>query len=243
MPLRDHFRPPLDKKRHWSGFHGGWPMQIVAELGRHLPARYFAEPQVHPGGVEVDVATFRDEASTDWAPGPNEGGVATEVWAPARPTMSVETDLPTEADEYAVRVYDSERDCRLVASVEIVSPANKDRPERRRDFVAKCSALLEQLVSVAIIDLVSIRQFNLYAELIEALDRPELKPPTDISSMYAATCRWRREQTRGRFESWATPLAVGQALPQLPLWLSETLAIPLDLEPSYEATCQILRIA
>ena len=44
MPLRDHFRPPLDEMRHWEGLHGGWPMMIVASLRRTLPRRYFAEP-------------------------------------------------------------------------------------------------------------------------------------------------------------------------------------------------------
>ena len=51
-------------------------------------------------------------------------------------------------DEYEVRIYDVERERRLVAAVEIVSPANKDRPEHRRVFVTKCAALLQQRVSV-----------------------------------------------------------------------------------------------
>ena len=42
----------------------------------------------------------------------------------------------TGLDEYEVRVYDEKRHCRLVAAVEIVSPANKDRPEHRHAFVA-----------------------------------------------------------------------------------------------------------
>ena len=37
MPLRDHFRPPLSEKRSWEGFHGGWPMMIVAALERDCP--------------------------------------------------------------------------------------------------------------------------------------------------------------------------------------------------------------
>ncbi|HBI43624.1 MAG TPA: hypothetical protein DDY78_12360 [Planctomycetales bacterium] len=32
MPLRDHFRPPLDDETQWEGFHGGWPMMIVAAV-------------------------------------------------------------------------------------------------------------------------------------------------------------------------------------------------------------------
>jgi hypothetical protein len=50
MPLRDHFRPPLDDETQLEGFHGGWPVMIVAQLSRHLPGRYVAAPRVHSGG-------------------------------------------------------------------------------------------------------------------------------------------------------------------------------------------------
>lgn len=61
----------------------------------------------------------------------NGGGVATAVWAPPRPTLSVFSNLPAQ-DVYEVRIYDERRRTRLVAAIEIVSPANKDRPENRR---------------------------------------------------------------------------------------------------------------
>jgi len=46
----------------------------------------------------------------------------------------------------------------------------------------------------------------------------------------------------GRLETWNHALAVGQPLPTLPLWLATDLAVPLDLDSSYEETCRILRI-
>ena len=39
------------------------------------------------------------------------------------------------------------------------------------------------------------------------------------------------------------PLALGRPLPTLPLWLADDLAVPLDLEASYEETCSALRLA
>src|SRR2546421_2317002 len=120
MPLRDHFRPPLDDLRHWEGFHATWPVMIVANLRRQLPRRYFAEPRVHSGSsAEIDVATFEDEGkgflATEEAGG--NGGVATAVWAPPQPTLVVATDLPAQ-DVYEVRVFDEKRHCRLVAAIE-----------------------------------------------------------------------------------------------------------------------------
>ena len=99
MPLRDHFRRPLDSIASWEGFHGGWPMVIVQQLRKQLPAGYVAEPRVHSGSQEV---------------------------------------------EYAVRVFDAKRGRQLVAAIEIVSPANKDRAEHRNAFVGKCAALLQK---------------------------------------------------------------------------------------------------
>src|SRR5947199_10427759 len=90
MPLRDHFRPPLDDMRHWEGFHATWPVMIVALLRRKLPRRYFAEPRVHPGAsAEIDVATFGNEGERVLATGDGNGGIATAVWAPPRPTLAV----------------------------------------------------------------------------------------------------------------------------------------------------------
>src|SRR5581483_9017277 len=202
MPLRDHFRSPLDDMTAWEGFHGGWPMVIVQQLGKQLPARYVAAPRVHSGSqAEIDVATYdtEDVGASSETSGSN-GGVATAVWAPAQPTLVVETEM-LDADEYEVRVYDTRRGRRLVAAVELVSPANKDRSEHRAIFVARCAALLQQRVSVSIVDLVTVRDFNLYAELLELLDRSDPGLGEEPPSLYAVSCRWRRQGKKRLLEA------------------------------------------
>jgi hypothetical protein len=243
MPLRDHFRPPLDNKRSWEELHGGWPMMLVVALSKKLPSRFVAAPRVHLGAYfEIDVASFEEEEASGLAADrPEAGGVVTAIWAPPQPTLAVSTDLPDQ-DEYEVCVYDTKHQRRLVAAVEIVSPANKDRPEHRRVFVAKCAALLRQHVSVAIVDVVTTRQFNMYGDLLELIGQTDPSLAAEPPPVYAAACRWRREGDRPRLETWAHPLAVGQPLPTLPLWLTDNLAVPLELEVSYEETCRYLRI-
>lgn len=62
MPLRDHFRPPLDLKHSWDELHGGWPMVIVQYLYPRLPQGYVAAPGVHLGATfEIDVTTYAEE--------------------------------------------------------------------------------------------------------------------------------------------------------------------------------------
>jgi hypothetical protein len=195
MPLRDHFRPPLDDLRHWQGLYAGWPVMIVASLSRKLPRHYFAEPRT----------------------------------------------LPAQ-DVYEVQVYDEKRHCRLVAAVEIVSPANKDRPEHRRAFVAKCAGLLRERVSVVIVDVVTTRTPNLYGELLELIGKsdPSLNPEPPL--LYTAACRLTKRANEWVLETWAQPLVLGQPLPTVPLWLADDLAVPLELDESYEQSCSILNI-
>ena len=65
MPLRDHFRPPVENKHSWDELHGMWPAVIVQQLFPILPEGYVAAPRVHLGtAFEIDVSTYqRDEPS------------------------------------------------------------------------------------------------------------------------------------------------------------------------------------
>ena len=242
MPLRDHFRPPLNTYFSWDVVHGQWPALIVQQLGKLLPPQYVAGPRVHLGAqAEIDIATF-EMFEPNAVRDSEGGGVATAVWSPAKPTTAFETEM-ADFDEYEVRIYDTQRGRQLVAAIEIISPANKDRPESRRQFVAKCAELLRRHVSVVMVDLVTIRDFSLYDEMLEWIgDKPQ-ELNGDHQSIYAVSCCWRPHGLKRWLESWHHPLTVGSSLPMLPLWLSDDLAIPLDLEASYEQTCRDLRIA
>ncbi|QEL13822.1 DUF4058 family protein [Limnoglobus roseus] len=240
MPLRDHFHSPLNDRHSWDVLHGGWPMEIAKSLNRELPPEYVAGPQVHlGGGIEIDVGALESEDVGSPSHRPSEDGTA--AWAAVEPTVCVETERP-DVDEYEVRVFDVSRERRLVAAIELVSPSNKDRPESRRAFVAKCASLLQQDVCVTIVDVVTSRDFNLYADLLTFLDRTDVsvgQPPVPI---YAVTCRGRMRRGRWVFEAWNRPLTVGRPLPKLPLWLPYQLPVTLDLEATYEETCRGLRI-
>lgn len=258
MPLRDHFRPPLDNIAFWEELHGGWPMVIVQQLNQKLPPGYVAAPRVHlVAQAEIDVAAFeKDETPSSNGMSEVNGGVATAVWAPPAASLAIETEVP-DFDEYEVRIYDAQTpspyplplggegrvrgDRTLVATIEIVSPANKDRPEHRNAFVGKCAALLQKGVAVSIVDLVTVRHFNLYAEVLAFLGHsdPTLSdPPPHI---YAASCRFVQKKKTMLEAGWRI-LTVGQPLPTLPLWLNAKLVVPLDLEQSYEQACRDLRI-
>jgi Protein of unknown function (DUF4058) len=237
MPLRDHFRPPVANIKTCGEVHGQWPAEIVRQLFPLLPEGYSASPTLHLGSsFEIDVSTTRDTRDSANA----ETDVGQEATAALAPSLTVEADL-SDQDEFEVRVYDDFR--RLVAAVEIVSPANKDRPATRDQFVGKVAALLRQDVCVAMVDLVTIRQANLYAELLTRLGRTDPRLGDSPPSLYAVTLRARKPPNRrGLLDAWFYPMAVGEPLPTIPLWLSPDLRVMLPLEPSYQDACRFLRI-
>jgi hypothetical protein len=246
MPLRDHFHSPVVNVASWEAVHGGWPMVIVQSLARSLPQRYVAYPRVHLGAfAEIDVSAYeKDMVPASHAGNGNGGSVATVVWAPPRPTLDVVTDLPAQ-DEYEVRVY-AERNQRLVAAIELVSPANKDRPDHRQAFVGKCAALLQNQVSVTIVDVVTIRAFNFYEELLDLIGQTDPTLGAEPPATYAVACQATKPGSKPggdwHLETWLKTLQIGQPLPTLPLWLADSFSVPLDLEESYEETCKALRI-
>ena len=195
MPLRDHFHPPLDNLRHWEGFHATWPVMIVASLaGNCRAAISLSHESIREQVSRSTWRLSRTKTRVLWrlVKGTATAALATAVWAPPQPTLAVVTDLPAQ-DVYEVRVYDEKRHCRLVAAVEIVSPANKDRPEHRNAFVSKCVGLLREQVSVVIVDLVTTRTQNVYAELLERIGQSD---PSWVPTAAALYCRLPRDQAR-----------------------------------------------
>lgn len=128
--------------------------------------------------------------------------VATATWAPPEPTLTLEL-APTEIYEYEVLILDQQRGRELVAAIELVSPANKNRPETRQAFVSKCAALLQKKICVSIIDLVTVKHFNLYCEVLDVFCQTDPAFAPSPPPIYAVTCRSHSLATRPRFESWA----------------------------------------
>lgn len=247
MPLLDHFHPPLSESRAWEGFHSAWLNAIADALNRDLPGRYFAEAEVHVGpSVEIDVATFEGgerEPATPYDPGGNGVAVATLPATYVAPP-AVATVPAVFADDFEIKVIGDRSGRHLVAAIELVSPANKDRPETRRAFAVKCANYLHHGVALVIIDAVTDRVGNLHRETLDLLGHPAAAPlPDRTPQLYATAYRPIRRGQRTEVDVWAEPIAVGAALPTVPLWLNAVECVPVELEAAYTDTCKRRRIA
>jgi hypothetical protein len=187
----------------------------------------------------VGVSVAEDDHTPDMAEN-DPGGTAT--LPDVEPPITLVTDL-RGVDEYEVRIYDPDRERTLVAAIKLVSPSNKDRPESRQQFVGKVAALLREGVCVSVVDIVTVPQANLYADLLAAVEQTDPRLGDPPPSLYAVTLRRRPKRKKPVLDVWYFPLAVGQPLPTLPLWIGPDQCVQLPLEPSYQEVCRLLRIA
>jgi hypothetical protein len=234
MPLLDHFQPPLSRTHPWRGFHGAWAAAMARLLNAGvLPPGYYAVPFLDSDGpFEIDVAALRERTVAEVDVGPQR-------WVPPEPELSVAVEWPSVEDVH-VEVLTDFGDPQLAAAVELVSPSNKDRPKARAAFVAKCADYLNRGCGVVVVDVVTTRRAELHVELLNLLgvEIPATAPP----SLSAVSYRSLGRDGEGQLWAWPAPLAVGEPLPTIPLWLGGDLAVPLDLEASHSTACLDLRI-
>ena len=233
MPLLDHFHPPLSERFPWKSFHHQWAAVITADLNARLPEGWRAEADVR-FGLEVDVGAIDERPLADRDSVPADG----LGWSPAAPALTIPFVLTTDVVE--VRVFASGYSPELVGALELVSPANKDRPAERDAFVAKCETLLGQGAGLVVVDIVTRLRANLHAELLAR--HGEVSPT--LPSLYAAAYHPRRgsDADHSRLAVWIDSLTVGAALATVPLFLRVGPMMPIDLETTYARTCRDLRI-
>jgi hypothetical protein len=220
MPLLDHFHPPLSKRRHWQNLHSAWANALRDQLnGGLLPPCFVAE-------VNVSLA--------------RPGGVA--LWAPPGPLRSVTLEA-SAADHFEVLIMNEEEGPRLVAAVELVSPANKDRPANPQAFVVKGASYLLQGVALVIVDIVTSRLANLHGQLLTLLGVPAEPAEVAPGSLYASAYRPGPAREGTRLDYWLESLVLGADLPTLPLWIAPDLSVPLPLDQAYHQACTSSRIA
>lgn len=234
MVLLDHFRPPLNARRHWHSFHNAWATYIAADLNQSLPEGYFAEPNVQ-FGIEIDVATFEETVETV-VPLPVGNR---RNWSPPAPNQTIPFQPTAESVE--ISIFSNQSGPTLAGAIELVSPANKDRPDHRQAFIAKCELYLRQGLGLVVVDVVTERKANLHDELLE---RIALSGATrSYVDLYASAYHVLEREEQPSLDIWLEVLEVGRELPTLPLWLPGGLCLPVKLHATYARTCQEQRIS
>jgi hypothetical protein len=233
MPIHDWTRVD-DGTFH--AFHTRWISELMGTLNTGLlPPGYYALAEQVATRMQTDVLALQASTMSP-APG-SEGGLAVAE-APPHVRLSVRPDpqrtkprRPTSLRRHvAIRHITGHR---VVALIEVVSPANKDRKANVRELVEKVVRNLESGVHVLVLDLLPPGRHDsrgLHGAVWAYFDSAPYEPPGD-DPLTLASYAWDGSDPRAYLE----PTAVGRPLIDMPLFLTAQRYVNVPLEATYQA--------
>jgi hypothetical protein len=210
----------------FHAFHQRWISALSDALNSgSLPPGYFALAEQNIQGPIPDVLTLKLASS-----GEDSGAVGLAVsTAPPRAKLVARSDADIYAGK-ADRLTVRHRHGSIVAVIEILSPGNKAGKAEFRAFVEKSASLLRNHVHLLLIDLFPPGKRDpqgihkaVWDEFIE--EDYELPPghPLTLAAYDAGPPR----------AAYVESIAVGDPLPEMPLFLKPETYIPVPLETTY----------
>lgn len=233
MPLHDWSKV---ESGIFHDFHTVWIAEIRNALnGGLLPADFYALTEQHMGGYIADVFTLHSPPNSNVVSQPQAeyhapGGIAIADELPATKNHeSVPREMKELQRSIAIRHVSSHR---IVALLEIVSPANKDREEHLAMFVQKTIDAISRGIHVLMVDLFAPSRFDplgLHYRIREMLapypPLTEIAPPRSTLASYQVTLK--------SVEMFVEHVEANTNLPDMPIFLDSPRYVNVPLEATY----------
>jgi Protein of unknown function (DUF4058) len=228
MPIHDWTRVDAGL---YHAFHQSWIIVLARALNTGvLPVDYFALPEQSIQGPIPDILTLNLSSGRGEALGTDRGLAVASVPPRARLVRRAEdTIYVRKADRIAVR----HRHGQVVTVVEIVSPENKASKNELRTFVEKTTNLIMQGIHLLVIDLFPPSKRDpqgIHKAIWDEFVEEEFALPSDQPLTLAAY------DAGPPPVAYVEPIAVGDALPDMPVFLRPDYYVPAPLEESYRIT-------
>lgn len=222
MPVHDWTRIPAGI---FHDFHNTWLTHTSEALnGGLLPKNFYSLMEQHAGKRIPDALALNVRQPSE--PLSFEGGVAVLT---SPPKVSRKRTLASLRRTITIRHVSGHR---IVAMIEIISPANKDREASVESFVGKIESVLSQGIHVLMIDLFPPRRFDpqgMHGAIQRVLSPYE--EPYDLPDDAPLTLA---SYTAGPpVDAFIEHIAVGATIPEMPLFLDRDHYINVPLESTY----------
>jgi hypothetical protein len=236
MPMHDWTRvDPND----YHTFHFAWIAALFHDLNNgRLPTGYYAMADHTTPPIVPDVVTLSTpDAPTALASNPNGAGAIAVLTPPQATIATTASGKPPKPIGRRRVVIKHVRNRQIVAVIEIVSPSNKAKKPEFDDLLGKSVQLLLQGIHVLLIDPFppTARDPNgIHAAVWKRLTRKPFTPPACKPITFASYVA----RGANTFSAFVEPLAVGDRLPDMPLFLTSELHVPTPLEETYQIAWQ-----
>ena len=223
----------------FHAFHHEWISEVSRALNRMLPADYYALPEQVAAGFGPDVLTLQGGPHDESNPlgDADIGGTATALRTRPQTRFVAETDAEFYRRKKSSVVVRHVSGDRIVAMFEIVSPGNKASRSAFRAFVEKACELLEHRIHLLIVDPFppGRRDSNgIHSAIWDEVQNVPFQLPDDQTlTLVAYECDL---TTRAYVET----LAVGQPLPDMPLFLEPNGCVMVPLEATYQTAFGVM---
>ena len=227
MPIHDWSRVPSGL---FHDFHQSWSIRIKDALNSgRLPKGVAALVEQRSGPRESDVLAIEVRPKRNLVEEMN-GGIAT---LPAPVTRIVRRTTNAIYTTRANRIVVKHHLGRIIAVIEIVSPGNKDSRAALRDFVDKTVDCLRKGIHVLIVDLFPPTQrdpYGIHKVIWDEIVEEDFTFP-DAKNLILVSYKTGDERA-----AYIEPVAFGDSLPDMPLFLTNDLHVVVPLELTYQAT-------
>lgn len=229
MPMHDWTRVAAGI---FHAFHHDWITEMARALnGGLLPDDYYALPEQQAAGFGPDVLALQSPSTNEGEPTAATAGAATIVRTRPQTQFCAESDAEFYRRKKSSIVVRHVSGDRIVAMFEILSPGNKASRSALRAFVDKACELLEHRIHLSLVDPFppGPRDPNgIHAAIWEEInDEPFVLPKDKPLTLASYDCG---STTRAYIE----PIAVGDRLPDLPLFVESNAYVPTPLEATYQ---------
>ena len=236
MPIHDWSRVPAGI---FHDFHHGLIEQIKRDLnGGVLPPDYYALAEQFAAGLGPDVLTLHSppiggngdaDQGSQRSPDERGGGL---LLAPPKTRPIAQTEMEYYRRKQSLIAVRHVSGDRVVAVVEVVSPGNKSTRNALEDFVRKAADFLNRRVHLLILDLFPPGRHDpqgIHGAIWDYIDDQAYSPPPDKPLTLAAY------EADPVIRAFVESVAVGDALPDMPLFLQPNGCVHVPLEDSYRS--------
>lgn len=217
----------------FHAFHTAWITHLSEALNKGLlPTGYYALPEQHAGSRIADVLTLHSPAAEVEDAGRDVGGLVVADAPPKTQRVLTASTLRSLQRTLTVRHVSGHH---IVALLEVVSPANKDRRSHVDEFVEKVESAILQSVHVLVADLLPPGKHDpsgMHGAIWDCFD----DEPYSVPSQQPLTLASYTADTQPI--AYVEHLAVGDAMVEMPLFLSPDRYINVPMAMTYEAAFQ-----